>query len=81
MLAGLISRCVKPDGSLQDLIQRQGAAGQPCGERFPLQVLHDEVVDAVLLANVVEGADVGMLQAGDGVGFALESLAQGGGIG
>ena len=43
-----------------------------------LQILHDQVVDAVVLAHVVEGADVGVGEAGDGLGLPLEALSKGG---
>ena len=46
------------------------------GWRFPIQVLHNQEMDAVLLADVIERADVGMVEAGDCSGFSLESLAQ-----
>ena len=34
---------------------------------------HHQVVDVVLPADVVERADMGMAQAGDGAGLALEA--------
>lgn len=39
-------------------------------------MLHHQVIDPFLMANVVQGADVRMAQAGDGLCFALETLAQ-----
>jgi hypothetical protein len=39
-------------------------------------VLHDEEVDGVFAADVVEGADVGMVEAGDGSCFAFEALGE-----
>ena len=39
---------------------------------FPWHVLHDQVVGA----DVVEGADVGMVEGGDGVGFLLEAAGE-----
>src|SRR5262249_7461421 len=44
------------------------------GERFAFDAFHDEVVHAVLMPDIVEDADVGMIQAGDGLGLALEAL-------
>ena len=41
-------------------------------------MLHDEVMDAVLHPDVVERADVRMIQAGDNPGFALEALERSG---
>ena len=51
------------------------------GERFALQVLHDEEIKAVLPADVVEGADVRMVQTRSRPGLALESLSQVGIVG
>ena len=44
-------------------------------ERFSFEILHDEELEAVLLADVVERADVGMVQPRDGSGLALEALS------
>jgi len=44
-------------------------------------VLHDQVVDAVLLSDVVEGADMGMIEAGDGPCFAFKAFPQLGSVG
>ena len=41
----------------------------------PFEIFHHQVIDAVLMADVVERADVRMIQAGNGAGFAIESLA------
>src|SRR5206468_5400657 len=46
------------------------------GERLALQVFHDQEIDAVLVTYVMQGADVGMVQAGDGARLALEALPQ-----
>ena len=59
----------------QDLGRRQRALGECLGQRLAFEILHDDVVDAILRADVVERADVGMVQAGDGAGLALEALA------
>ena len=40
------------------------------------QVLHDQVVDAILVADIVQRADVRVVQAGNRLGFAVETLAQ-----
>ncbi len=45
---------------------------QPLGERLAREVLHHEEGRAVVLADVVQGADVWVAQAGDGPGLALE---------
>ena len=46
------------------------------GKGLSFEVLHDEKVDAVLVSDVVEGADVRMLERGDGPRFALEPLTE-----
>ena len=45
-------------------------------EGFPIHVLHDEVVNPVLFTDVVECADVRVVQAADSFGFALEPFTQ-----
>ena len=62
-------------GVLQCLVERQRSARQPRGERLAVEILHDQVLDAVLLADVVERADVGMVEPRDGAGLALEAQA------
>jgi len=37
---------------------------------------HDQVVDAVLLSDVVQGADVGVVETGDGSCFSLKAFPQ-----
>jgi hypothetical protein len=72
----LIERISNLYGVLQHLLDRQRALRQPCGERFPFDVFHYEIVNSVLMANVMESADVRMIQAGDCSRFSLKSLAQ-----
>ncbi len=57
---------------LERLVERQRAFFQPLGQGLALDVLHDEVVDAVLAPHVVEGADVRMVQLRDRLGLTLE---------
>ena len=64
------------DGIAQELIQRERTFREAGGERLAFQVLHHQEVDAVLVADVVKGADMRVVQAGDGAGFALEALAK-----
>ena len=44
-----------------------------CFSVTPVQKLHGDERLAVLLANVVNGADVGMIQSGSRLSFALET--------
>ena len=64
------------DPVAQGLLEGKRAPLQPLGEGLAFQVLHDQVVDPILPAEVVEDADVGMIQGGDGPGLTLEALAQ-----
>ena len=72
----LVQRIRDLDGDLQRLFQRQRPFLQPLGQRLPVEILHDPEVDPVLRADVMEGADVRVVQGGDGAGFALEPLLQ-----
>jgi hypothetical protein len=57
------------------LVQRQFPPGQAIRERLALQQFHDEERRAVMLADVVKGAEMRVVQAGNDLGLALESLA------
>jgi hypothetical protein len=57
----------------QDLVDRQRPLGHTLGQRLAFEILHDEEVDTVLMADVVEDADVWMVEGGDGLGLALET--------
>src|SRR5438067_4037508 len=59
---------------LKYLVGRQWAFGQSVCERLAFQILHNEKIGPVLAANVEKSADVGVLQGGNGLGFALEPL-------
>ena len=59
----------------QYLIEKQGAFFKALGESFSFDAFHYEVVDAVLLADVMQNANVGMVQTGNGFCLALEALA------
>jgi hypothetical protein len=49
---------------------------QALRERSAFQVLDNQIVDTIGLADVVENTDVGMTQTGDDARFSIESLAQ-----
>ena len=57
---------------LQRLLRLERPSSQAVRERLPFEVLEHEVVGAVLMAHVIQRADVRMLKAGDGFGFPLE---------
>ena len=62
----------------QDLVQGQCAASDPLGQRFALEILHDDELDAVLLTDVIQGTDVRMIDLGDGARLAGKALGPGG---
>jgi hypothetical protein len=51
-------------------------AGQTVCERLPHEILHDEIVGSILVTDVMEGADVRMIERRDGAGFMFESRAE-----
>ena len=57
-------------------VQRHRAPGQPLLQRLALQVLHHQVVDAVVLPDVEDRTDVRVAQGGQRLRFALEPLLQ-----
>ena len=77
----LVQRVGDLDGVPQSLVERQGTFLQPVGQRLTLEVLHDQEVDPVLFTDVMERADVRMIQARDRTGLALEALLELGMVG
>ena len=67
---------VNLDGVFKRLFEWRSALLQPLLERLPIHVLHDAILNPVLCANIEERADVRVIQAADGFGFALEAFAQ-----
>ena len=63
-------------GRPECLVERNRPVLQTAGQRLPVEILHDQEVDAVLAADVEDRADVGMRQRGDRLGLALEPLLQ-----
>ncbi len=49
-------------------------AGNPGGERFALEVLHDEEIDAAFVTDVVQRADVRIAQRRNRARLAFEPL-------
>ena len=58
---GLVERVANLRSEFQDLIERQGSLFEAFGQRLPLKTLHNDVVDSVLIADVVQDADVRMV--------------------
>ena len=55
---------------------RQRTAREPSRQCLALEELHDEIRRALLIADVVERTDVGMIELRDRAGFAIETLAK-----
>ena len=47
-----------------------------CSQRLAFQILHHQEISAVLMPDVIEGADVRMIQAGNRSSFTLEPFSQ-----
>ena len=60
----------------QRLAERQLAAPQPRRQRLAVEELHHQEVDAVLVADIEQRADVGMRQGRHGARLAIEALAR-----
>src|SRR6185369_3365861 len=60
---------------LERFVERQRAPRQSGRQRFAVQVLHDQELEIVLAADVVQRADVRMVEARDRARLALEALA------
>ena len=62
---------------VERLVERQRTyAIDAIGERLALDELHHEEIETVLVADVVQHADVGVVEPRDGDGLALEALAE-----
>src|SRR5260221_109651 len=64
------------DAIADHVIDRKRAANDSIGERLAVDVLHDQEVDLRLAADVVERANVRMVERGDRFRFALETEAE-----
>src|SRR5262245_45417175 len=49
---------------------------EPCGQRNALDQLHDEVVEALMMTDVVDSTNVGMIEGRNRAGFALEARSK-----
>ena len=75
------------DRMAQHLVNRQWTSDQPIGERLALEVLHDQERDRRRvrarclrvrgLADIVQTADIRMIERCNGAGFTLEPLSPG----
>ena len=60
---------------LEHVVQGQRPLDEALFERFAFQALHNDEIDSILVADIMENADIGMIQAGYGFGFAFEALS------
>ena len=86
MLAGLMSRWTMPlewaasrasaisMAKFENGVRDRGTAGDGVLERFAFEALHGDEGFAVFLADVVDGADVGVIEGRGGSGFAVEAF-------
>jgi len=58
---------------LERRFERKGASLQSVCEGLPFEVLHDEVIDPVVGANVMKGADMRVVELRDRFRFPLET--------
>src|SRR5207244_838075 len=67
-----VQRVCNLDAPLQEFSGIERAAANPMPERMALQELHHDVRLAFVLANIVNGANVRMIQGGGGAGLTAE---------
>ena len=72
----VIERIGHFDRALKRAIERQRPLREACREGVPLEVLHDDEVDAIAGADVVQRADVRVSERCAGLCLAAEALAQ-----
>ena len=70
-----IERVGDLQAKVQHLLGREPPGGDPVFQGPPLQTLHDDERPALVLADVVDGADVRMIQGRGRLRLTLEALA------
>ena len=78
---GGIERIGNLDGEPQQRVQFHRTPRDQILQGHALEILHGDKRLAILLANVVDGADVGMVQRGSGLGLALKAAERRGILG
>jgi len=61
-------------GDVEGFADGQGAGVEEFAEGFAFDQLHGDVVDRVMVAEFVDGDDVGVIEGGGGTGFAFEAV-------
>src|ERR1700722_15411644 len=69
------------NSNLQQFREGQRALAQTLGKRLAVEELHNQEFGAVLRADIVEMADVRVIQRGNSTGLALETLLEFGIVG
>ena len=69
-----VQRICNLRAQFDDLLQRQGTLLQPLRQRLTFDALHHQVIDAIMQTDIVQDANVRVIQMGDGLGFPLEAL-------
>jgi|ERR1017187_517745 hypothetical protein len=67
------------DGDIEETVELHGTAGDEVLESLALETLHRDEGLAVFFSDIVDGADIGMVESGGGFGFAAKA-AEGLGI-
>ena len=61
------------DGDVEELVELERAIADKVLERLAVEKFHGDEGAAVGFADVVDGADIRMVEGGSGLGFALEA--------
>ena len=73
---GAVERVGDLDREAEGLIDRNRAAGDAVGERLAVEKLHHQKIALAIATDVVERADVRMIEARDRARLALQSRAE-----
>ncbi len=73
---GFVERVCDLHGVPQREVEGKCASAESIRERLAFQIPHDQEVDAIVMTDVMERADVRMIEVRDGARFALEPLAE-----
>ena len=76
MRVGFVERTGDLDSDPQRFIEQQRSPVQAVGEGLTFEVLHHQKIHPILRADIVQRANVRMVQRGDRVRFALQPLFQ-----
>ncbi len=68
----LVQRIGDLDGDFQSLLEGKRLSFQPFHDRLTLDEFHHEKIDLLRVADVIQRADMWMIQRGDRLGLAVE---------